>query len=54
VRKELLPVRRYVEIPKFATDEEFAAFWDTHAATEELLTSAPAAGRRNGIPAGNG
>lgn len=43
-RKKLIPVHSRSEILHFATDEEFAEFWDTHEVTEEYLEDAPCAG----------
>ena len=37
---ELTEVHSLAEVPDFASDEEFAEFWDTHAPTEEFLKEA--------------
>ena len=37
---ELQEVRSLAEVPDFASDEEFAEFWDTHVPTEEFLAEA--------------
>lgn len=37
---ELQEVHSLAEVPDFASDEEFAEFWDTHAPTEAFLEEA--------------
>jgi len=39
-RKKLIPVYSRTELPHFASDDEAAAFWDTHEITEALLQEA--------------
>jgi hypothetical protein len=43
-RKKLIPVYRLDDVPHFASDDEAAAFWDTHRITEEYAAEARARG----------
>lgn len=49
-RKKPIPVYSHDEIPHFATDAEWAAFWETHEATEELLHEQELERERLGLP----
>jgi hypothetical protein len=44
-RRKMIPVTDPSEIPEFASEDESAAFWDTHEITDELWAKLePAAG----------
>jgi hypothetical protein len=48
--KRLIPVHSRAEIPHFESDAERAEFWDTHAATAELVEETRRERAKLGLP----
>lgn len=37
MKRKMIPVYHLADVPHFATDDEAAAFWETHEVTEEYI-----------------